>query len=76
VGQGVLLEDAKAEAGGLAISFSRALGWDPVEKEPTEAFLEHLEDNVICRELSAGVVPEEFRRPWAERTGGPTDGQA
>ena len=50
---GVPLDEAKAEARTLAMSFRDAL-LDGTLEEPGE--------NVVVREMQAGLVPEEFRR--------------
>ena len=53
VGQGVPLDDAKAEARTLAESVRDAL---------LDGTLQDLGENPITRELAGGVTPEEFRR--------------
>ena len=53
VGQGVPLDDAKAEARTLAESVRDAL---------LDGTLQDLGENPITRELAAGMTPEEFRR--------------
>ena len=55
--EGVPPDKARAEADALGMSFRDAFLPGP-EGEPP--MLVHLEPNVICREIEAGLVPEEF----------------
>ena len=57
--EGVPPDRARAEADALGMSFRDAFLPGP-EGEPP--MLVHLEPNVICREIEAGLVPEEFEQ--------------
>lgn len=57
--RGASIEKARKRARKLALSFRDALLPGPDGDPPV---LIQMEDNVIVREMQAGIVPEEFRK--------------